>query len=153
MRLECQDIDFEVRRGVQKGCLLVVLWQCGDVIFIPPASSAEVIPSSPVGSIDICEGPRYLLVPNHPLIALFRGLVDSYGATARAAICIAKVKFALLTALRLRNCAFSVAKDEFGLNANLMLHESTLMYLLPAVVPGTVTVRFLNLNLGDATRR
>lgn len=83
---------------------------------------------------DIHEGPRWLLGLNPPALNYFSGLLFNNGASVRLVIRIAQVEFAVMTALNLKNFAFYVVEDDFGLDENLMMLESILMYVPPAVV-------------------
>lgn len=78
------------------------------------------------------------------MLAYFSGLVFNRAAPARLVIRIAQVKCFVMIVLQFINCAFYGEEDNFGLDANLLMHESILMYQPPAVDTDIDEIGLLN---------
>lgn len=123
-----------VRRRVQGERHLLGPWHCVDIFVFPPSSRAKVFSSSSMVEIDAREGLPSIFLPNTPALAYSSGPVFSQGAAARLDILIARVKRAVMTALRFLHCAFYGVDDDSGLDSRLRTHDRVLMDLPCAAV-------------------
>lgn len=99
-------MDLKVCRHVQKGHLLKVPWHCVDEFVIRIASRPEAVLSLFMIGDNNCKRPRWLLVPELPVLSYFSCVAMNLCVAACSVISIDQVDFAVTTKFCFINCAF-----------------------------------------------